>query len=438
MNPFPSPTIDTRLGFHYFPDALHYRDKDLQTWLPELKSLGASWLTLAATPQRAIPEFFLNGLISAGIEPIVHIFTPLKIAMQAEALRPLLRSYARWGIHYIALFDRPNLRAAWEPASWSQTDLIERFLDIYLPLAAIIVQEGMYPVFPPLEPGGDFWDTAFLRAALRAIRRRGFSQVQNSIVLGTYAWSYNRPLDWGAGGPEKWPEVRPYYTPAGNQDQIGFNIFEWYQAIAQAEFERPVPILLLRAGSRPGDHLDSSYPATSLEAHAERNLAISQLLKGASGQPPLSSNILACNFWLLAADPGTPHYSQAWFQSYPNSLPVVNAFRRWRAGAATPSKGLEKPAPTVSNPTEHPISHYLLLPPSGARDPELNLDAIAPYIQIFKPTVGFSLEEASLAARVTVINGQISYPDKELEKLRAQGCIVERIGSNGTDLATLA
>lgn len=55
-------TYQNRLGYHYFADALHYRELDLQTWLPHLKALGASWLVVQADGDRtAIPEPFLSG-----------------------------------------------------------------------------------------------------------------------------------------------------------------------------------------------------------------------------------------------------------------------------------------------------------------------------------------------------------------------------------------
>jgi hypothetical protein len=68
----PTQTNRSRLGFHYYPDTLHYRASDLYTWLPELKAMGAGWLTLVAPPNYAIPEPFLHGLLAAGIEPILH------------------------------------------------------------------------------------------------------------------------------------------------------------------------------------------------------------------------------------------------------------------------------------------------------------------------------------------------------------------------------
>ena len=53
-------TTGSRLGFHYFPDSLHYRELDMATWLPELQALGAGWLIIRSELDRAIPENFLR------------------------------------------------------------------------------------------------------------------------------------------------------------------------------------------------------------------------------------------------------------------------------------------------------------------------------------------------------------------------------------------
>jgi len=53
----------SRLGLHYFPDTIHYRQSDLQTWLPELRQLNVQWLVLRSETNRAIPETFLDGLL---------------------------------------------------------------------------------------------------------------------------------------------------------------------------------------------------------------------------------------------------------------------------------------------------------------------------------------------------------------------------------------
>jgi len=88
---------NARLGYHYYPDDRHYSQTDLETWLPILHSLGAKWLTLRSSAQRAIPEHFVRGLLQAGIQPIIHINSDLG-ALQLSDLTPLFSCYSRWGV----------------------------------------------------------------------------------------------------------------------------------------------------------------------------------------------------------------------------------------------------------------------------------------------------------------------------------------------------
>ena len=135
MPTFPTPPNNNRIGFHYFPDSNHFRDKDLRTWLPKLKALGTSWLTILAPSNRAIPEQFLMGLIDEGIEPILHFRLPLKKNQGVKELELLFDNYVKWGVHYVVLFNSPNQRREWSPTAWTQKDLVERFLDRFIPLA---------------------------------------------------------------------------------------------------------------------------------------------------------------------------------------------------------------------------------------------------------------------------------------------------------------
>ena len=464
----------SRLGLHYFPDSLHYREQDLQIWLPELQELGIGWLTLFAPTNRAIPEEFIQGLLVAGIQPVLQFPLQLDIETLNLQLNILFSNYARWGIQYVALFDRPNIRHSWPSAGWVQTDLVERFLDFFIPLAETAIQAGLKPVFPPLEPGGDYWDTAFLQSALRSLQRRGKTRLAQSMALGAYAWTYNRPLNWGAGGPECWPVTQPYYTPAESQDQIGFRIFDWYQTVALAEIGRPLPILLLRAGSRPGDNLDTSQNL-DLRKHAEENMAIAQLfsqvgkdtsnkLSNDGGAVNLHSNqpnrisfesdenqsiepglgeIVCVNYWLLSASFTSPEIDDAWYKPDGTMLPIVNAMKQWSrklkdANASTVNKSIT--SDPFSNPTygtnqNHPIDHYLLLPIYAWGVADCDFEAIKPYLQKFHPTIGFSAYEARLANRVTIFGETTYISDETLAELHTAGCQVERINRDGILLA---
>ena len=64
--------VNQKLGIHYYQDTLNYKESDLHKWLPRLKELNISWLTLLSDVDRAIPEQFLRGVIDSGIKPIIH------------------------------------------------------------------------------------------------------------------------------------------------------------------------------------------------------------------------------------------------------------------------------------------------------------------------------------------------------------------------------
>lgn len=496
--PVPQPT--NRLGFHYFPDTLHYRDDDLETWLPQLQSVGASWLTIIAPTARAVPENFIRTIISAGIEPVLHFHLPLDRLPAVSDLRLLFETYARWGVRYTALFDRPNNRMAWPASGWVQSNLVERFLDNYLPLAEAAQSCGLAPVFSPLEPGGDYWDTAFLKGALQAIERRGQPKLLDNLILGAYAWTGKRRLDWGAGGPERWPLARPYDTPATSEDQRGFRIFEWYLTIARTVIE-PAGVILLAAGARPSECTCEDDPYGT-GCHARRSLAIAQLVAGDEyvRDPdneellePIPTQVLACNFWLLSASNGTAASQDSWFRADGTTLPAVAALAGYSARRDAPIEDenelletqeacltsseapaqetvfIEEVAAALDPQTELPpvelvpafepgtdtteeittppvtrtfppssrtIAHYVLLPTYDWGISDWHLEVIRPYVRKYRPTIGYSLEEAACAEKVTVVGGPGSFSTDIFAALRASGCVVEEIGGDGTDIAT--
>jgi len=457
-----------RLGFHYFPDTFHYRAKDLETWLPELNRLGAGWLTLQSPPERAIPEPFITGLLAGGVKPILHFQLSPRTSIQHGALRVLFRSYTRWGVERVSLFDRPNCRSSWHPSDWAQQDLVERFLDIFVAIAEIAIEEGLEPIFPPLEPGGDYWDLSFLQSALQALQRRNRSRLLDHLALSAYAWTGSKPLEWGSGGPERWPNARPYFTPDGCENQVGFRIFDWYLAVSRSELGRSLPLFLLRAGSVSTDQIDPQSGMPDWSAHARTNLAIRHLLGQDAGKgtqaAAIPTEVQACCFWLLAADPHGEYKDQAWFGSNGEKKPVVNEFYRAQAlqdrvipdpplnepaEPGQPDPGGHPPAPdlkpeprpfstgaTQLEKTDHTISHYVLLPLYSWGVSEWDLEALQPLLQDSHPTIGFSLTEARLAKRVTVVGGEGSVSAESLNMLRANGCVVERISTDGTLVAS--
>jgi hypothetical protein len=443
-----TPSQNSRYGFYYFPDSTHYRDSDLHGWLPHLQAMGASWLTLLATPERAIPEAFIAPLVEANIQPVIHMPLPLSGEALIDELGVFFEAYAHWGVRYVALFDRPNQMKSWSPATWGQANLVERFLDQFIPLAEASLQAGLTPVFPPLEPGGDYWDTAFLFTALAGLQRREPAVLLDRLVLSAYAWPGNRSIHWGAGGPERWPAARPYATPDNSEDEFGFRIFDWYLSTAEAALGKTLPILLLGAGSRIGDQPDPQSPAVDRETHAWQNMLIIKLMAGeAMESDPVPAEVLACNFWVLSAAESDPGVKDAWFTPDQEQLPVVTLLKEWveNAGAtpaASPAAGHAalpryKSAfvPNFNNP--RPIAHYLLLPTFEWGPADWQLDAIRPFINKYQPTIGFSPAEAAHAKKVTVIGGASAVPEAIIDGLLAAGCVVEQISADGMNIASL-
>lgn len=434
-----------RLGLHYFPDTLHYRDSDLQTWLPELQALGVSWLVLFSDMNRAIPEAFVSGLVKAGIEPIIQFRLPLDAPPVLNEIGTLLQAYARWGARYVIFHDRPNARASWSASNWVQQDLVERFLDRFLPVASLARSFDLIPVFPPLEPGGNYWDTAFLRSALEALQRRKQVDLLNHLVLSAYAWTGEKPLNWGAGGPERWPMTRPYRSTPGSEDQLGFRIFDWYEAIASSVLQRPCQILLLQAGvgSDPSTVQASSQAPSPFLSDDEICLRIARLLAGEtvvdpldgeSELEPVSPQVIACNFWLLSADPSSPFAAQGWYQADGARRPVADKIRAWQQSRPKSETLLDMDPADRRNGKV--INHYLLLPGFEWGVSDWYLEIIRPYVKKHLPTIGFSPEEAELAARVTVVGSLSSYPEDLLSHLQNAGCQVEQISGDGMDIAT--
>ena len=342
------PSIDTaRLGIHYFADCDHYQPADQQHWLPRLRQLGLRWIVLRGPDHVAIPQTFIESLVDAGIQPIIHLPLSLESPPAASELAAILQAYATWGVRHVVFFDRPNLRSNWPAIGWTQRGLVKRFLEVFQPLANAAIEAGLTPAFPALEPGGDYWDTAFLRAALEELVVRGEDQLLDKLALGAYAWTNGRDLDWGAGGPERWPATLPYVTPDDSQDQRGFRIFDWYNPISRAVLGRELEILILAAAEQASSEFEVAQDSQAKEIARAMSLP-------ASDAKAVPANVTACNFWLLSATADAAEAGQTWFDSQGaptvlgrawlgNSTPIQHYHARSKQVAAknsnTPFKG---------------------------------------------------------------------------------------------------
>ncbi|RLT52571.1 MAG: hypothetical protein DWI68_02000, partial [Chloroflexi bacterium] len=285
-------------GFHYFPDEQHYRIADLERWLPELQALGAAWLTLRASAERAVPEAFINALVQAGIEPIIHIPHSGVEPFDLEDLASLAAAYRNWGVNYVVLYDQPNQREQWPAGTFDQLHLIERFLTCWLPAVKVLRACGLAAVFPPLRQGGTFWDISFLRTAIETLTAWGETELMHDMILGAYAFAGPHPADWGRGGQTAWPAAQPYCTPPGSEDQLGFRAFEWYAEVTAECLGQPLPTLVLAGGARFGELDTKTGQPLDIAWHTTCNANIAHAMTNRH----LPDYLLNMNFWLLAAE----------------------------------------------------------------------------------------------------------------------------------------
>jgi hypothetical protein len=195
-----------------------------------------------------------------------------------------------------------------------------------------------------------------------------------------------------------------------------------------------LPFMILGAGVKEPA---SSYSPT---VHAGVCQDILERLSGTSEKGSVPEYVLCCNFYALAAEPDSAAYEHAWFRSQQDALPIVDMLApeiMQEEPAPMEEKQIEDDQSKSPSPTDPlPIDHYLLLPLYEWGVADYHLEVIRPYVQKFHPTIGFSIQEAALAKKVTVLGGEQTFSEDTLSTLRSQGCVVERVSGDGTSIAT--
>ena len=410
-------------GFHYFPDEQHYRIADLERWLPELQALGAAWLTLRASAERAVPEAFINALVQAGIEPIIHIPHSGVEPFDLEDLASLAAAYRNWGVNYVVLYDQPNQREQWLAGTFDQLHLIERFLTCWLPAVKELRACGLAAVFPPLRQGGTFWDLSFLRTSIETLTAWGETELMHDMILGAYAFAGPHPADWGRGGQTAWPAAQPYCTPPGSEDQLGFRAFEWYAEVTAECLGQPLPTLVLAGGARFGELDTKTGQLLDIAWHTTCNANIAHAMTNRH----LPDYLLNMNFWLLAAE-GQPSAAAAWFPAGSQPLPVCQQLSTPVASAALASNA-NKPGAAKRLP------HYVLLPTLEHGPSEWHWRAAGGFVRDQHAACGYSAEDAAAALQVTVVGSEQEISRQVETGLRGIGCKVRRVA--GADFGQL-
>lgn len=391
----------SRIGYYYRPDSQHYRAKDLERWLPVMLDMGAGWTVLRASLEKRVPDFFIRTLIDHGMQPIVHIPEPAE-PINVRAISGDLQAYAELGVKYVVIFDQLNMRSAWSGQGWSAPGLTERAAQKITPILEAQFEAGLVPVYPPLHPGGDYWDLAFLKDVLGTIKRTASSNLIESLAIACYGWDFGRGPRFGAGGPNAWSEARPYSASAGSENQQGARAFEWYAATAREVLGVRPKTLVIAGGTGP-TAAQRQDPRVTAETHA-------RIIEDIAQEGP---DWLACFcFYTLTAG---EDQTQRVFALHQADQPAPGQAMAEVKSISPHAAGSDKS-----------LRHYLLLPPGQVADREAWANAMG-YVQAFQPAVGFSVSEAALAKRVTLAGGEDVFPMDVEEQLRNSGAIVERL-----------
>ena len=410
------------LGFTYFSSPEFFLGKTIKAWMPVLRKLGASVVVLPGNFFRAIPEDVFLCAKDNQLTPVVHFASELPLARKFNEVAFLLDVYAKWGVNEVILGNKPNMKHSWPNAGWHYESIVDHFIDRFVPLATHAVRLGITPVSPPLHPGGDYWDTAFMELFLAGLNRRQLAEILEHLILSSFGYTFNKPLDWGRGGPEQWAVSKPYQAKEGEQDQIGFHHFEWMQAIGQRATGQNYQAIILDAGN-PGIQFSQINPGKVYEDIRQIMQAYKDAVgKGSddsAGEITFTENTRFCSFSLdtineIMVKPFEPVHLLRFFET----------------------KDHGKPAPSEGHNRSKPIKHYLLLPVHGSGISNAILNKVRPIIKACQPTIGFSIEEAVMAERVSVYPDAKAFSDAAISQLRSSGCVVEILPESGIEIAT--
>lgn len=406
--------ITPRHGFHLQIDRMQNDPASLQDFLAFAEQSATRHVVVEFSDVNSLTLLALHSFMENGIQATYFFKTNYKNELTAIEVDNLVSSLESLQCQRLIICDRPNHRDAWDLDTWLKPELIDIFLDRFTQVAEKCLAKGIQPVFPPLQPGGDYWDTAFLRQALQTLKDNSKDTLLDKLAISAYGWTYNHPLDWGVGGPERYPNSTPYNTPKDSQDQMGFHIFDWYQTIIQAVLNRRLPILLLQAGSE--------HDPVLIKANGQQRDNISKVqdimellypsiyptLDEGIVREPIPAEVVLCSFPSVDDLQGM----QGLFNAIVDASPVL-------------TEQPEEKKQTKNQPASK-AQHYLLLPDESWHTDPAKQNALAPFLEQFHPDLGTSLDEALDATEVTLLLTDEDSTQEKMGVLEEQDAIFLR------------
>ncbi len=396
---YPRPPNDNGRGIHYVPTILGQPTDQVDRFVAEIQSMNIKWVKIMQGDTAKVEhDYLIQQLVANGIEPILRVYKPFNDPY--ENLDALVPAAKAMGVHYVELYNEPNI--AGFPGGWRDGEPISvsRVLDVWIPAAETVARAGGYPGLPTLAPGGNFEDMQFLREFLDGLKARNRTDVLDRAWLPLHNYFLNHPLNYPDDAvnqnsiPLTEAEISARGLPSAlvntintarlqerlkknyrvgttiYEDSNGFRKFEAYGKIFFDRFGFYIPIISTEGGAIAGDFQDPRYPPVSDSDVTGWTL---------SAYRDMLNNVPAYYFaftpWLLANAAGghwDPAWeAAAWYKIDGSTLPVVDALkadptrtqtRNWRAQIAAletttrinaPAAPASVPAPRMAaNSTE--------------------------------------------------------------------------------------
>lgn len=219
---FPRPSQDNGRGMHWIPTVAQTPEV-VDRYVAALKDMRIKWVTfLNDGTNVGANDYLVQQLKANGIEPILRVYT--------DGLRPIngdlgamVRHYKGLGVAYFQLYNEPNHSVE----NGGAPPDVDRYLDLWVPAAKTVAENGGLPGFGALSPGGEFKDTEFLAQALDKLKERGELKALDRAWLSIHNYQGDRPVD----------------------DTEGFARFKVYAQVLQDKLGRLLPMLGTEGGT---------------------------------------------------------------------------------------------------------------------------------------------------------------------------------------------
>jgi hypothetical protein len=411
-------TLITQLGYHFAEDTKHYTRAKLEGWYASVGK-KTQWICLPSSCHTAIPEVVFQFCNENRIKPIVQFLFNEWNQVSTQDVIPLLQYYKKQGVEFIQLGGYLNQQSTWRSAEFG-SDFLSHLSNIVIEFHRMAVEYGFFHILPKFIPGGDYWDLVVLKFLLQQMHDAKIDP--NQIILSFTAWINGHPYLWGRGGKKKWSQSQPYQTTAAGEDHRGFSGFEWYQEIAESEFGKKLPIILLEAGKdvladETGDHDRMLKTLVDFLGNEKNANFFSEVL----------GICMAYDEHIFTDE--IAEYLDSYLILDQKTEKVLLMKREEDDQNIGPIHLLEKRIPQKN------ISHYLLLPEYDWGISPWHLEVALPFVRKYRPTIGYSLEEAKNATFVTVVMDEDVFSADSMDILKKAGCKVVVIHGDGTEIA---